>query len=258
MNKNLKPEERLIIAADYSPKDFNGIVGVDDAVLDLAEELKGLGVYIKVNSALRAFGYGLIDAIHGEGLKVCADLKLIDIPKTMEIDGQLLREAGPELLTVMCCAGINGMNAVKKAVGESTEVIGVTILTSLNNEECQSIFSCSTEVGVLRLSQMARLAGLGGLVLSPQEACLIDKGFEIAFSVNCPGIRPKWSVVENDDQARVLTPYDAIKNGADRIIVGRPITGACKNDKGLPDNPREAVLWTLREIEDAMNTNCCC
>ncbi len=250
--KELQLEERLIVAADYSPKDYGGIQGVESKVLALARELEGLGVYIKVNSVLRAVGYGLITQLHDLGLKVFADLKLIDIPNTMRTDGEMLTEVKPEILTVMCCAGIDGMHVVQSALGNMTEVLGVTILTSLNEEECQSIFTCSTRAGVLRFSRMAQLARLGGLILSPKEAYILAERFELTLSLNTPGIRPVWSLVESDDQSRVLTPKKAIKNGAERIVMGRPIVKAGSNDKGLPQSPREAAERTLEEIEEAL------
>ena len=83
----MKPEERLIVAADYSPKVFGGRKGVEEKVLSLAEELSGLGVYILINSILRAVGYNLIDKLHKLGLNVFGDLKLIDIPNTMAATG---------------------------------------------------------------------------------------------------------------------------------------------------------------------------
>jgi len=249
MNTELKPAERLIVAADYSPQDHGGIEGVKEKVFALARELHGMGVYIKVNSILRAVGYDLIVWLHDLGLKVFADLKLIDIPNTMKIDGEMLAEVKPDLLTVMCCAGIDGMHVVQKVIGGSTEVLGVTVLTSLDEEECQAIFTCSTKAGVVRLARMAQLAGLGGLILSPQEVEILKKRFEITLGLNTPGIRPEWSLVEGDDQSRVLTPQKAITNGAQRIVMGRPIVKATPNDNGLPQNPREAVERTLMEIE---------
>lgn len=242
----MKLEERLIVAADYypvKPVKFDGTGGTVKRVLDLAEKLDGLGVYIKINSVLRAAGYQLIDKLHGKGLKVFADLKLIDIPNTMKTDAALLAPHSPEMLTVMCCAGIDGMHAVQDALPH-TKVLGVTVLTSLNEEECQAIFTCSTKAGVLRFARMAKLAGLGELILSPKEIEIVKDRFELKLGLNTPGIRPKWSIVKGDDQSRVLTPMQAIKNGATRIIVGRPIVDA--------EDPREAVQRTLEEIQQGL------
>ena len=251
MNKELSVAERLIVAADFSPTE-TGINGVIDSVFKMAADLEGTGVYIKVNSVLRLVGFNLIVELQKLNLKVLADLKLIDIPNTMETDAKLLKYFQPDMLTIMCCAGIDGMSAVQKILGDKTEILGVTILTSINEDECQAIFTCSTKAGVLRFARMAQLAGLGGLILSPQEADLISKRKELMLSLNTPGIRPLWSLVEGDDQSRVLTPAQAIKNGAQRIVIGRPILQAKSNDKGLPQSPREAVERTLEEIQQGL------
>lgn len=247
-------EERLIVAADYSPKEYGGIQGVKKKVLDLAIDLKE-GVYVKVNSILRAIGYDLIVMLHDLGLKVFADLKLIDIPKTMKIDGEMLKEVKPEILTVMCCAGVDGMRDVQETLKGITEVLGVTVLTSLDEKKCKEIFVCSPKAGVLKFAHMAQSAGLGGLILSPKEVEIIKSEPKLASLIlNTPGIRPEWSVVKGDDQARVVTPKKAIESGADRIVIGRPITQAGPNDKGLPQTPREAVERTLEEIRQGLSS----
>lgn len=249
---DLKPKERLILPADFKP-DGGGIEGIRRNVLALADAVAGTGVVIKINSALRACGYGLIKDLHDREVSVMADLKLVDIPETMGTDALIIAEYEPELLTVMCCAGIDGMLLVNRSLGV-TEVLGVTVLTSLNEEDCQAIFTCSTKAGVLRFARMAQLAGLGGLVLSGVELEVVAKRNELMLSLNTPAIRPAWSVVEGDDQdkGRIMTPARAIASGADRIVVGRPILGAKPNDNGLPQNPREAVERTIAEIEEGL------
>jgi len=243
---SLKLEERLIVAADFSPRKCGGISGVEHSVMELANELAGTGVYIKVNSVLRAVGYKLTTSLHDLGLKVVADLKLIDIPATMEIDGEMLAEVRPEIVTCMCNAGVDGLHRLQRTL-PNTEVLGVTVLTSLNEEECQAIFTCSTKAGVLRFGRMAQLAGLSGLILSPKEIEVVRNRFELSLSLNTPGIRPEWSLVEGDDQSRVLTPRQAIMNGAKRIVIGRPITQA--------GSPKDAVKRTLEEIESGLTEN---
>lgn len=243
MKDNLTTAERLIVAADFKP-DSTGSKGVYDKVLNLAKTLEGTGVLIKINSSLRAFGYNLIGTLHDLDLKVFADLKLIDIPATMEIDGELLAESKPEIVTAMCCSGVKGLHGLQTKLPD-TEVLGVTVLTSLDEEECQSIFTCSTKAGVLRFARFAQAAGIGGLILSPMENEVIEsRRFEISLSLNNPGIRPEWSLVKGDDQKRVLTPRKAIANEAKRIVIGRPITQS--------DNPLDAVRSTLEEIEQGL------
>lgn len=247
---------RLIVAADFDPRSCGGVREVRDRVMMLARDLQGLPVIIKVNSILRAVGYDLIDELREMGLGVFADLKLNDIPETMELDAACLAEYKPALLTVMCSAGVEGMTRVRGVLGNYTEVLGVTVLTSIDEANCQRIYRCTPEVGVSNLSVLAVDAVLAGLILSPKELGVVierlELGQRIDFTLNTPGIRPSWAVVSGDDQKRVATPRDAILAGADRIVVGRPITGAKPNTNGLPQNPREAAQRTLDEIEQAL------
>ncbi len=245
MNQQMSPEQRLIVAADFKPTAPNGRLWVREQVLRFADELKGLGVYLKVNFALRACGHKLIDEIHSRGLPVFADLKLIDIRGTMLTDGVLLREAKPELLTVMCVAGVTAMQVLKAELPD-TEVLGVTILTSLKDADTRAMFTCSTEEAVGRFAQVAADAEIDGLICAPTEAAMLRAEFGTRFSLNTPGIRPVWAIVPGDDQNpdRIMTPTKAIRAGADRIVVGRPITQA--------KNPRDAVMRTLDEIAEAL------
>lgn len=216
-------------------------------VLHLADQLADTGVVLKVNSALRAHGYDLIDEIHARGLRVFADLKLNDIPATLASDGELLREANPYILTAMCSTGTAALKALKDQLPE-TEVLGVTVLTSLKEADTDAMFTCSVTDAVWR---MARQAGepdaetcLDGFISSPAELWMLRTGFGMLMSYNTPGIRPAWALVEGDDQNmdRVMTPSKAIKAGADRIVIGRPITQA--------ESPADAVARTIEEIAE--------
>jgi len=241
----LSPAQRLIVAADFKPDPATGRAGVKAKVLSLAESLKGTGVLIKVNSILRASDYDLIDMIHALGLGVFADLKLVDIKETLETDGELLREAKPELLTAMCIAYDPALTALKNAVPE-TEVLGVTVLTGLTDENAKEMFSCDVRSAAIRFAKIAKRAGLGGIICSAKEAELLRGVVENNMTINTPAIRPTWSIVENDDQnlKRVMTPGDAICAGADRIVVGRPIVRAAI--------PYDAAKRTIDEIESAL------
>ena len=243
--RTLTPAERLIVAADFKPTASNGREWVRAQVLALADSLSGTEVYLKVNSALRAAGYGLIDEIHSRGLRVFADLKLIDIGETLGTDGALLKEARPELLTTMCVSGITAMQALKAELPD-TEVLGVTVLTSLKDADTQAMFTCSTEEAVMRFAQVAADAKIDGLISSPKEAEMLRAKFGVVLSLNTPAIRPTWAIVPGDDQNpdRIMTPVKAIKAGADRIVVGRPITKS--------PYPYGAVQRTIEEIASAI------
>jgi len=256
--KALKPEERLIVAADFKPPvedqwiEDGPYAGqstvcrskrkwVEKQVLALADSLKGTGVYLKVNSALRVCGYDLIGEIQSRGLRVFADLKLNDIPATLATDGVFLAEAQPELLTVMCYTGTKAMAELKKCLPK-TEVLGVTVLTSLSEEEVAHLHGAKIDETVKRLALMAQVAGLDGLVSSAKELALLKTVLEREMTLNTPGIRPVWAPVEGDDQnrERVMTISHAIKAGATRIVIGRPIMQA--------DDVYGAVRRTIDEI----------
>lgn len=241
MQKTLTLAERLIVPADFKPTFPNGRGWVKAEVLALAATLKETGVYLKINSALRACGYDLIGEIQSRGLKVFADLKLFDIIETLSTDGVLLKEAKPELITTVCATGVTAMQALKAELPD-TEVLGVTVLTSLKDADTQAMFTCSTEEAVLRFAQVAAEAKIDGLICSPKEVEVLRAKFGILLSLNTPAIRPRWSVVSGDDQNpdRIMTPANAIKAGADRIVVGRPILRA--------KNRYDAVMRTLEEI----------
>lgn len=230
MRKKLEPADRLIVAAD----------NVD--VMELATRLQGTGVYIKVNSALRERGYPLILQLHELGLRVFADLKLNDIPETMAADGRLLATVKPDLVTVMCAAGVTAMNAIKIWLPDA-ELLGVTVLTSLTDDDAVTMFGCATvSSAVLRFAALAKTACIDGIISSAKEAEALRGVLGDEMTINTPAIRPAWAKVAGDDQnaARVTTPAEAIRLGADRIVVGRPIVRAA--------DPRDAVLRTIDEI----------
>ncbi|MCX6702178.1 MAG: orotidine-5'-phosphate decarboxylase [Candidatus Zambryskibacteria bacterium] len=246
--KKLTPAERLIVAADFKPEVedndcFSGRVWVYQQVLKLAQSLKGTGVYIKVNSALRSHGYGLIDYLHSCGLKVFADLKLIDIGQTLSIDGILLREARPEIVTVSCFASKKAVRALKAEL-PNTEVLGVTVLTDTEQAECDGLFTQGSSILdiVVQLAKKGSEAGLDGIICAPTEAVAVRKVIRLEMTVNTPNVRPTWIVVKGDDQnaARQMTPTEAINVGVDRFVMGRPIIQS--------PNPYEAIMRTIEEI----------
>ena len=183
-----------------------------------------------------------------------ADLKLTDIPNTLAADGLFLAEAKAEIVTVMCSAGVDGMLALKQAVGPGTEVLGVTVLTSFAKEDYGASFGCDLRVGVLQLARLAQLAGLPGVVSSPAEVAMLKARAELLLDCTTPGVRLAGVTVKGDDQdlGRVMTPGDAIRAKVKRVVVGRPITQAHPNNEGLPQSPREAAERILDEIAQAL------
>jgi orotidine-5'-phosphate decarboxylase len=243
--KVLTPAERLIVAADFKPIfPNNGRHWVRSQVVDLANNLKGTGVYLKVNSALRACGYDLIDEIHSRGLRVFADLKLYDIGETLATDGALLRDLKPDLLTVVCSAGIKAMQMLRIELPD-TEVLGVTVLTSLKDADTKMMWDQSVVYTATRLAHLVVDADIDGLICAATEAEMMRGIIGDNRTINTPAIRPLWSITLGDDQNpdRIMTPTKAIKAGADRIVVGRPILRAM--------DPRAAVEKIIEEISEA-------
>lgn len=245
MMRNLTVEERLIVALDFIPE--NNSEWDRKRIISFVKALRNTGVYIKVNSALRAYGYELIYDIHEQGLKVFADLKLIDIKNTLENDALFLQYYQPELLTVMCVAGHEAIKPLVQLLPK-TEILGVTTLTSLKNEDTSRMFGCYVEESVLRFAQEGVKAEIGGFISAPTEASMLRRMIGHNFTYNTPNIRPNWSIVQGDDQNsnRSMTPAKAIQAGADRVVIGRPIT--------MASSPREAVMRTLTEIASATVT----
>ena len=139
------------------------------------------------------------------------------------------------------CAEIAKEEAARLNI-EKPLIVGVTVLTSLSNEDLEDIgCSMTAEELVIKRAKLAQKAGIDGVVCSARE---VDKIVEICgddFVTVCPGIRP--ATAEVGDQKRVVTPSDAIRRGAKYIVVGRPITQA--------ENPKEAAESIVREIENA-------
>lgn len=252
MQNTLTPAERLIVSADFRPEQPKTIQIqphplrniAENKILALADSLKGTGVYLKVNSDLRAWGYSLIDEIHARGLRVFADLKLFDIGETLCRDGILLKEAKPELLTVVCLAGVTAMQDLKAELPD-TEVLGVTVLTSLKEVDTKVMFHATVKDSVRKFALLAETAGLDGLICAPTDIAFIRSVVKRSMTFNTPAIRPIWATVRGDDQNpnRIMTPKKAIQAGADRIIVGRPILQA--------KNPYDAVMRIIDEIASA-------
>lgn len=244
----LKPEERLFVAVDFktNPARLQGRTWVADRTVEFADELRGVGCGFKVNSVNRSEGYGFIDVLRGRGLEIFADLKLCDIGATLINDGALLRETKPSYVTVMCSAGVEALKAIKAELPD-TKVLGVTVLTTLKEDEVQEMYGSSIIEVAKRFARTAKKAGLDGLICAPTETVLLREIIGDEMLIINPGVRPESVVVEGDDQnkSRVMTPYEAIHEGADGIVVGRPILQA--------KNRREATLRIIEEIARAVS-----
>lgn len=215
--------EKLIVALD---------VPTIEAALHLADLLHGHAGVFKVGLELfSAQGSALVRELVKRGVRVFLDLKLHDIPNTVRGAAREAARLGVSMMTIHASGGRDMMQAALQGAQEGARsgrppvVLGVTVLTSLTNEDLADIgWKESSEAVVLRLSDLAQSAGLGGVVASPQEAAPIRRNCGSSFTIVTPGIRP--AAAARDDQARASTAEIAIRAGADFLVVGRPITQA--------------------------------
>ena len=162
-------------------------------------------------------------------LPIFLDLKLHDIPNTVAKAVQALRPIAPAILTVHAAGGRAMMEDAKAAAPSGTKVVGVTVLTSLDEDDLRSIgVGGDPHEQVLRLTALAREAGLDGVVCSGAEVKAAKKLWRDGFFV-VPGVRPADGVV--GDQKRVVTPREALNHGASILVIGRPITQAEDQDQ---------------------------
>jgi orotidine-5'-phosphate decarboxylase len=165
------------------------------------------------------------------GLPIFLDLKLHDIPNTVAKAVQALRPLDPAILTVHAAGGRAMMEDAKAAAPAGTRVVAVTVLTSLDSEDLAATgIGSDPRAQVERLTDLARAAGLDGLVCSGNEVAAAKAIWPDGFFV-VPGVRPEGGVA--GDQKRVMTPRAALDAGASILVVGRPIT--------LAEDPDEAA-----------------
>jgi orotidine-5'-phosphate decarboxylase len=238
--KNLQPPDRLIVAADFRP-DSRPSDAVKYEIFRLLQKLQGLNVYVKVNSILRACGYNIIRDIKDLGFRVCADLKLSGIPSVLQSDAELLSYYQPDMLTVMCTTGNEAISCLKETLPD-TELLGVPVLSSISNLECRALHGGSYEETVDRLAENAWESKLDGFICPPTTADILRGNTDSELTINTPCIRSSWANIPDDDlnANSAMTPKQAFKAGADRVVIGRQIT--------LADDPKSVVIRILEEI----------
>jgi orotidine-5'-phosphate decarboxylase len=213
----------------------------------LARRLRGTAGLFKIGSQLfTAEGPRAVARLAGLGFRIFLDLKFHDIPNT--VAGAVAAAADlpkVRLLTVHTLGGVAMMRAAREAVEPKKKrpaVLGVTVLTSHDTATLRSVgVSGSPTSRALALARLAKEAGLDGVVASAHEARAIRRACGRNFLIVVPGVRPTSASV--NDQSRVATPAEAIRAGADYLVIGRPITAA--------PNPRAAALAIAKEIAAA-------
>src|SRR5258708_33134351 len=222
MNSNSTPsniKDRLIIALDVD--------GRDDA-LRLVERLSGLVGRFKIGRQLfTAGGPQLVRENVSSGERVFLDLKFHDIPNTVAGAVESAARLGVSILNVHTLGGSEMMRAAGHAVGDRgllwitrPAVLGVTVLTSMDRADLADVgITSDLSAEVVRLATLARDSGLDGIVASPHEIRLIRECITAErFIILTPGIRPAWSAGPGD-QKRISTPAEAIRDGADLIVI---------------------------------------
>lgn len=211
---------RIIVALDYPEA---------APALALAGRLNPALCKLKVGKELFvAAGPKLVQALVAQGYEVFLDLKFHDIPTTVAQACKAAARLGVWMLNVHASGGLAMLRAAREAietVNPRPRLVAVTVLTSLARPDLAAIgLDLPPEAQVTRLAHLAHEAGLDGVVCSAMEAERLRREMGPAFLLVTPGIRPAGS--QGDDQQRVLTPIQALRAGADYLVVGRPITRA--------------------------------
>jgi orotidine-5'-phosphate decarboxylase len=238
---DLTARERLVLALD-----------VDD--FKTAEELVGglsdyVGAFKIGNQLFTAEGPKVVDMVNKKGGKVFLDLKFHDIPNTVARAAEVATKLGVSIFNVHTSGGYEMMKAAAEATAKISKelairkpiILGVTLLTSINQEILEKEIGIikRLEEQVVHLAKLAKASGLDGVVASSWEIKEIRKVCGEDFVILTPGIRPAGQ--SSDDQKRVIAPQEAIKLGANFLVVGRPIRNAA--------NPVEAAKQILKEME---------
>lgn len=183
------------------------------------------------------------------GAGIFLDLKLHDIPATVKRAFMAASKYRPRFVTIHCDEGEELLRSVAEDNPGDTKILAVTVLTSLDQKKLKALgyddkFTDDLSALVLLKARMAKAAGCHGVVCSGLEVAIIKRELGPEFLAVTPGIRPAWSVVNQDDQKRIVTPADAVKNGADYVVIGRPIRDA--------KDPADAAMRVAEEIESAL------
>ena len=246
MTFDAHPRSSLIVALDFDS--LSSAIKFAKQVSDL------VGMFKIGNQLFTAAGPAAVKEVAALGNGVFLDLKFHDIPNT--VAGAVLSASamsGVQLVNVHALGGRAMLEAAAQAISagvpmgaDRPRLLAVTVLTSMDKKALHDVgINGTPKDRVVKLAQLAKKAGVDGVVASVQEARAIRKACGREFLIVTPGVRPKDSKVEpkSDDQARKATPAEAIKAGADFLVVGRPILAA--------ENPRGAAQSIVDEIGSA-------
>jgi orotidine-5'-phosphate decarboxylase len=237
----MEPRERLIFPLDVPNK-----AEAEKLIYRLKDDVGlfkvGLELFVAEG---RAFLQFLAETARVEYF---LDLKFHDIPATVaRAQAQIMR--GPRLTTVHVDQGPKMLQAMVASLKDGAKVLGVTVLTHLGPDDLKALgiaprYAQDPSRLVLLRAKLAKAAGCDGVVCAGTEARAVKEACGPDFLVVCPAIRPAWAAVPGDDQRRVMTPYEAIRAGADYIVVGRPIR--------LAADPAAAARQVVAEIAQGL------
>jgi orotidine-5'-phosphate decarboxylase len=223
------------------------IVAVDKpdlrSALQLIDGLSGELVWAKLGLQLfTSEGPRVVREMSDRGLRIFLDLKFHDIPNTAREAVRSAGSLGVSMTTIHLAGGPEMIAACTAEAGEMM-VLGVSVLTSMDDAALAAIgVKSSPSDQVLALASMGLAAGIRGVVASPQEILSLRKAHGRGLTIVTPGVRPAGDAP--GDQRRIATPATAIRDGADYLVIGRPITGA--------GDPKEAFLRIADEIAQAL------
>lgn len=214
-------DSKVIVALDFADQ---------NQALALVEKIEPKSCHLKVGKEMFThFGPQWVSRLQSMGHSIFLDLKFHDIPNTAAKAVQAAADLGVWMVNVHATGGARMMEACRESLvsygNDRPLLIGVTVLTSMTELELQQIYpQVPLQQHVLNLSSLAYQSGLDGVVCSAQEANLIKSTTDTQFKTVTPGIRLDNTIA--DDQRRIMTPQAAVANGADYLVIGRPITQA--------------------------------
>ena len=216
----MNPKAPVIVALDFADQ---------GSALGLVERLDPGRCRLKVGKELfTRLGPAIVERLQGRGFEVFLDLKFHDIPNTAAAACAAAADLGVWMVNVHCSGGAAMIAAARERIDGCVHqplLIGVTVLTSLDSGDLAAI-GCPGEPRerVLRLAALGQEAGLDGVVCSPREAAAVRALCGPGFLLVTPGVRPAGAAT--GDQKRVMSALEAVRAGADHLVIGRPITGA--------------------------------
>ncbi|MCL1975448.1 MAG: orotidine-5'-phosphate decarboxylase [Firmicutes bacterium] len=235
--------ERIIVALDVPTR---------AEAFHLVKQLAGwVGAYKVGMQLYNSEGPDIVRDIQLMGGRVFVDLKFHDIPNTVAQTSRVMARRLAFMYTVHAGGGSKMLRAAAQAAAEEADIlkvekplaIGVTVLTSITQQEFEQEMGMKMPIveHVVALAKLAQQAGLDGVVCSPQEIAPVRAACGHKLLIITPGVRPNWAAT--DDQARIMTPGEAIQAGASYLVIGRPIIKA--------PNPREAAQRIAEEMNKA-------